>query len=88
VRNRTKIQATVALARITLDLRKQGGLAKHLWSFIGGKPIQNARKSIHDTSRRPMFRQRRASHADPSAAQGPKVRRLFAGGGSQERTRL
>jgi DNA-3-methyladenine glycosylase I len=48
VRNRTKIQATVALARITLDLRKQGGLAKHLWSFVGGKPIQNARKSIHD----------------------------------------
>src|SRR5215813_4545761 len=31
---------------------------------------------------------RRYSHADPSAAQGPKVRRLFAGGGSHERTRL
>jgi DNA-3-methyladenine glycosylase I len=48
VRNRAKIKATIALARITLDLRKQGGLAKHLWSFVDGKPIQNKRKSMQD----------------------------------------
>jgi DNA-3-methyladenine glycosylase I len=48
VRNRAKIKATIALARITLDLRKQGGLAKHLWGFVDGKPVQNKRKSMHD----------------------------------------
>jgi DNA-3-methyladenine glycosylase I len=48
VRNRAKIKATIALARITLDLRKEGGLAKHLWGFVGGKPIQNKRKSMRD----------------------------------------
>src|SRR5271154_4378344 len=46
VRNRAKIEATVALARITLDLEKKGGLARHLWSFVDGRPIQNARRSM------------------------------------------
>ena len=46
VRNRAKIEATVALARITLDLEKKGGLARHLWSFVDGRPIQNARRSL------------------------------------------
>jgi DNA-3-methyladenine glycosylase I len=48
VRNRAKIQATIALARIALDLRKQGGLARHLWGFIDGRPIQNARRSMRE----------------------------------------
>jgi DNA-3-methyladenine glycosylase I len=48
VRNRAKIQATIALARIALDLGERGGLARHLWSFVDGRPIQNARKSMHD----------------------------------------
>ena len=48
VRNRAKIKATIALAGITLDLRKQGGLAKHLWGFVDGKPVQNKRKSMRD----------------------------------------
>jgi DNA-3-methyladenine glycosylase I len=46
VRNRAKIEATVALARITLDLEAKGGLARHLWSFVDGRPIQNARRSL------------------------------------------
>jgi len=46
VRNRAKIEATVALARITLDLEKKGGLASHLWGFVDGRPIQNARRSL------------------------------------------
>ena len=46
VRNRAKIEATVALARITLDLADKGGLARHLWSFVDGRPIQNARRSM------------------------------------------
>ena len=46
VRNRAKIEATVALARITLDLEEEGGLARHLWSFVDGRPIQNKRRSL------------------------------------------
>ncbi len=46
VRNRAKIEATQALARIYLDLSAKGGFAKHLWSFVGGRPIQPARKSL------------------------------------------
>jgi DNA-3-methyladenine glycosylase I len=45
VRNRAKIEATQALARITLDLMEKGGFARHLWSFVDGHPIQNARRS-------------------------------------------
>ncbi len=48
VRNRAKIEATAALARIVLDLREQGGFARHLWSFVGGRPIQSARLSLKD----------------------------------------
>jgi DNA-3-methyladenine glycosylase I len=46
VRNRAKIEATVALARITLDLKANGGLARHLWSFVDGRPVQNARRTM------------------------------------------
>ncbi len=46
VRNRAKIEATVALARITLDLNEKGVLARHLWSFVDGRPIQNRRLSM------------------------------------------
>jgi DNA-3-methyladenine glycosylase I len=42
VRNRLKIEATVANARAYLDFQSQhGGFAQHLWTFVGGKPIQN-----------------------------------------------
>jgi DNA-3-methyladenine glycosylase I len=48
VRNRAKIVAAVALARIVLDLAPRGGFARHLWSFVGGRPLQNARRSMHE----------------------------------------
>jgi len=48
VRHRGKIEATIGLARVTLDLREQGGLAKHLWSFVGGRPIDGMRKSTRE----------------------------------------
>ena len=48
VRNRAKIEATTALARIYLDLEEKGGFARHLWGFVGGKPIEPARKSLAD----------------------------------------
>jgi DNA-3-methyladenine glycosylase I len=48
VRNRAKIEATKALARIYLDLAEKGGFAGHLWGFVNGAPIQQARKSIRE----------------------------------------
>jgi len=48
VRNRAKIEAAIALARIALDLRAQGGLARHLWSFVDGRPLDAARRSTLD----------------------------------------
>jgi DNA-3-methyladenine glycosylase I len=41
VRNRAKIAAAIANARGTLALRETGGLADHLWSFVGGSPRVN-----------------------------------------------
>jgi len=48
VRNRAKIQATIALARIYFDLQARGGFARHIWSFVDGRPIQNARASLRE----------------------------------------
>ena len=46
VRNRAKIDATVALAHIYLDLAGTRGFARHLWGFVDGRPIQHARRSL------------------------------------------
>jgi DNA-3-methyladenine glycosylase I len=43
VRNRAKIQATVDNARSLLALTAEmGSFDRYLWSFVGGKPLQNA----------------------------------------------
>ncbi len=42
VRNKLKIEGAITNARLYLDFReKHGTFADHLWSFVGGKPIQN-----------------------------------------------
>jgi DNA-3-methyladenine glycosylase I len=42
VRNRLKIEAAIANARAVLELERDGGsLDRHLWSFVGGTPMQN-----------------------------------------------
>ncbi len=42
VRNRLKIEAAIGNAKAFLDFsEKVGSFSKHLWSFVGGKPIQN-----------------------------------------------
>ena len=42
VRNRLKIEATIGNARAFLDFQSQhGSFAQHLWTFVGGKPIQH-----------------------------------------------
>ena len=43
VRNRLKIESAIANARAVLDLES---LDQLLWSFVGGKPHQNAWKTI------------------------------------------
>ena len=48
VRHRGKIEATIALAGVALDLKAQGGLAKHLWGFVDGRPIDGKRRSSRD----------------------------------------
>jgi len=43
IRSRAKIEATIAGARIFLDMRDQGtDFARWTWDFVGGKPIQSA----------------------------------------------
>jgi DNA-3-methyladenine glycosylase I len=43
IRNRLKIESTVANAKAFLSLREElGSVAPYLWSFVGGRPIVNA----------------------------------------------
>jgi DNA-3-methyladenine glycosylase I len=45
VRNRLKIESTVANARAFLAVQKEfGSFDRYVWQFVGGKPIQNSRK--------------------------------------------
>jgi DNA-3-methyladenine glycosylase I len=40
VRNRLKIEATIGNARAYLEFKERhGDFARHLWSFVGGKPM-------------------------------------------------
>lgn len=49
VRNRLKINATIANARAYLKLREEfGGLDAYLWRFVGGKPLQPGRNGMVD----------------------------------------
>lgn len=49
VRNRLKIAATIQNAKSYLQLRKEGQtLDSYLWSFVGGKPIQNRRRNMSE----------------------------------------
>jgi DNA-3-methyladenine glycosylase I len=42
VRNRLKIESAISNARAYLKFQEEeGGFARHLWTFVGGKPIQN-----------------------------------------------
>ncbi len=43
VRNRGKVESTIDNARAALGLERSGaGFVDHVWSFVGGKPIDNA----------------------------------------------
>jgi DNA-3-methyladenine glycosylase I len=49
VRNRAKLEGTVQNARALLKLRDEGvRFDRHLWSFVGGRPLQGRRRSMKD----------------------------------------
>ena len=49
VRNRLKVESTVANARAVLALREAGeSLADLLWSFVGGEPRRNTWRALAD----------------------------------------
>lgn len=49
IRNRLKIEATIANAQAYLAIQKEfGSFDKYIWSFVGGKPLLNARKSMKE----------------------------------------
>jgi DNA-3-methyladenine glycosylase I len=46
IRNRLKVNSAVNNAKRFLEVQKQeGSFDKYIWSFVGGKPIQNKRKT-------------------------------------------
>jgi DNA-3-methyladenine glycosylase I len=47
VRNRLKVESTIANARAVLAVQKElGSLDAYLWSFVGGKPIVNEWRTL------------------------------------------
>lgn len=53
VRNRLKIAATIQNAQAFLAVQHEfGSFDRHLWSFVGGKPLVNRRRSPRDVPAR------------------------------------
>jgi DNA-3-methyladenine glycosylase I len=53
VRNRLKIAATITNARAFLEVQREtGSFGGHLWSFVGGKPRVNRRRSMGEVPAR------------------------------------
>jgi len=49
IRNRLKVNAAVNNAKRFLEVQKEfGSFNSYIWSFVGGKPIINKRKTIRD----------------------------------------
>lgn len=49
IRNRRKIEAAVANARAILAVVEEfGSLDRYLWGFVGGRPIQNAWRTLEE----------------------------------------
>jgi DNA-3-methyladenine glycosylase I len=53
VRNRLKVEATVHNARAYLEAKREfGSFDAFIWSFVGGRPIRNARRALRDVPAR------------------------------------
>ena len=49
IRNRAKFEATVTNANCFLDIRREfGTFSDYMWSWVGGKPVQNRFKILKD----------------------------------------
>jgi DNA-3-methyladenine glycosylase I len=49
VRNRLKINASIANAKAVIDIRKEfGSFDKYLWRFVDGKQVVNKRRKLSD----------------------------------------
>ena len=49
VRNRLKVEAAVHNARAYLEAKREfGSFDAFIWSFVGGRPIRNARRALRD----------------------------------------
>jgi DNA-3-methyladenine glycosylase I len=49
VRNRLKISSTIDNAKAFLEVQQEfGSFDKYIWTFVDGKPLQNARQSMSD----------------------------------------
>ena len=49
VRNKQKVEAAVHTARVVVDtMTERGSFDAYLWSFVGGQPVVNRRRSIRD----------------------------------------
>lgn len=49
IRNRLKILATITNAQKFQEIQKEfGSFSKYIWGFVGGKPIDNQRKTLKD----------------------------------------
>ena len=49
VRNRLKVDASVANARALLEVRSElGSFSEFIWSFVGGEPVVNRRRSLRE----------------------------------------
>jgi DNA-3-methyladenine glycosylase I len=47
VRNRLKVASTIGNAQAFLEAQREfGSFAAYVWSFVGGRPIRNARKTL------------------------------------------
>jgi DNA-3-methyladenine glycosylase I len=57
VRNRAKIEATIANARAFLAVRREHRtFDRYIWQFVGGRPIQNAWRRLGQAPPRPTSR--------------------------------
>jgi DNA-3-methyladenine glycosylase I len=49
VRNRLKIEASINNARRFLEVQREfGSFSAYIWSFTGGKPVRENRKTVQD----------------------------------------
>ena len=49
IRNRLKIKSAVGNARAFLQVQKEfGSFSRYQWQFVGGKPLQNNRRSLRE----------------------------------------